>query len=168
MKKYFPSSLQISLKIIIVQAPTIPHYKDLSMRNEVWICQKQHTEVAMSTYLCQCCIHFFETVFRILHIVDFIEKWIICQHKIRCWVARNFTVRRTHTRTSIIVPHAHPHRTSIFDDRTRTRTRTFFGIPFFLFHTLFPQIISEETILIWIWPYLLWPLMTVHKVRILF
>ena len=43
----------------------------------------------------------------------------------RCWVARNFTVWRTHTRTSIIDPHALPHRTLIFGDRTRTRTRTF-------------------------------------------
>ena len=43
----------------------------------------------------------------------------------RRWVARNLTVWRTHTRTSIIDPHALPHRTSIFDDRTRTRTRTF-------------------------------------------
>ena len=43
---------------------------------------------------------------------------------IRCWVARNFGVWRTHTRTSIIDPHALPHRTMIFDDRTRTRTRT--------------------------------------------
>ena len=44
---------------------------------------------------------------------------------IRRWVARDFAVWRTHTRTSIIDPHALPHRTSIFDDRTRTRTRTF-------------------------------------------
>ena len=43
MKKYFPSLLQISLKIIIVQAPTIPHFKGLGMRNlpyEMRICQK--------------------------------------------------------------------------------------------------------------------------------
>ena len=26
-----------------------------------------------------------------------------------------------------------------------------------------PQIVSGETILIWIWPYVLWPLLTVHK-----
>ena len=45
--------------------------------------------------------------------------------KPRRWVARNLTVWRTHTRTSIIDPHALPHRTLIFDDRTRTRTRTF-------------------------------------------
>ena len=45
--------------------------------------------------------------------------------EIRCWVARNFAVWRTHTRTSIIDPHALPHRTLIFGDRTRTRTRTF-------------------------------------------
>ena len=43
----------------------------------------------------------------------------------RCWVARNFAVWRTHTRTSIIDPHALSHRTSIFDDHTRTRTLTF-------------------------------------------
>ena len=39
--------------MIIVQAPTIPHFKGLSMRNlqyEIGICQKQHTKVAMSTY----------------------------------------------------------------------------------------------------------------------
>ena len=40
----------------------------------------------------------------------------------RRWVARKFTVRRTHTRTSKIVSHALAHRTSIFYDRTRTRT----------------------------------------------
>ena len=40
----------------------------------------------------------------------------------RCWVARDFTVCRTHTRTSIIFPHALAHPTSIFDDRTSTRT----------------------------------------------
>ena len=44
----------------------------------------------------------------------------------RRWVARKFTVWRTHTRTLIIVSHALAHRTSFFDDRTRTRTRTFF------------------------------------------
>ena len=44
---------------------------------------------------------------------------------IRRWVARDFAVWRTHTHTSIIDPHALLHRTSIFDDRTRTRTRTF-------------------------------------------
>ena len=40
----------------------------------------------------------------------------------RCWVAREFTVWRTHTRTSIIFSHALAHRTSSFDNRTRTRT----------------------------------------------
>ena len=29
--------------------------------------------------------------------------------------------------------------------------------------TVFSQIISAETILFWIWPYVLWPLVTVHK-----
>ena len=29
--------------------------------------------------------------------------------------------------------------------------------------TLFPRIVSAETILFWIWPYVLWPLLTVHK-----
>jgi hypothetical protein len=43
----------------------------------------------------------------------------------RRWVARNFTVWRTHTRTLIIFSHALSHRTSFFCDRTRTRTRTF-------------------------------------------
>ena len=70
MKKYLPSLSQISLKIIIVQAPTIPHFKGLSLRNlqyEIKICPKQHTKVAMSTYakdvtifskqsLCLCCV----------------------------------------------------------------------------------------------------------------
>ena len=42
----------------------------------------------------------------------------------RCWVARYFTVCRAHTRTSKIVSHALPHRTLIFDDRTRTYTYT--------------------------------------------
>ena len=46
-----------------------------------------------------------------------------CWLKGRRWVARNFAVWHTHTRTSIIDPHALPHRTMIFDDRTRTRTR---------------------------------------------
>ena len=40
----------------------------------------------------------------------------------RRWVARIFTVWRTHFRTFIIVSHALAHRTSIFDNRTRTRT----------------------------------------------
>ena len=51
MKKYFPALSQISLKRIVVQAPTIPHFKGLGMRNlqyEIRICQKQHTKVAMS------------------------------------------------------------------------------------------------------------------------
>ena len=51
MKKYFPALSQISLKIIVVQAPTIPHFKGLGMRNlqyEIRICQKQHTKVAMT------------------------------------------------------------------------------------------------------------------------
>ena len=29
--------------------------------------------------------------------------------------------------------------------------------------TVFPQIVSVETILFWIWPYVLRPLVTVHK-----
>ena len=29
--------------------------------------------------------------------------------------------------------------------------------------TVFPHIVSAETILFWIWPYVLWPLVTVHK-----
>ena len=41
---------------------------------------------------------------------------------VRRWVARYFAVWRTHTRTSMIDPHALPHRTLIFDDRTRTHT----------------------------------------------
>ena len=31
------------------------------------------------------------------------------------------------------------------------------------FITVFPRIVSAETILFWIWPYVLWPLVTVHK-----
>ena len=53
MKKYLPLLSQISFKKNIVQVPTIPHFKGLSMRNlqyEIRICQKQHTKVAMSTY----------------------------------------------------------------------------------------------------------------------
>ena len=30
-------------------------------------------------------------------------------------------------------------------------------------HTVFPHIVSAETILFWILPYVLWPLITVHK-----
>ena len=51
MKKYFPALSQISLKIIVVQAPTIPHFKGLDMRNlqyEIRVCPKQHTKVSMT------------------------------------------------------------------------------------------------------------------------
>ena len=54
MKKYLPSLSQISLKIIIVQAPTIPHFKGLGMRNlqyEIRICQKSHNKVTMTVYV---------------------------------------------------------------------------------------------------------------------
>ena len=47
---------------------------------------------------------------------DFLKTFFI----IRCWVARNFTVWRMHTRTLIIVSHALAHHTSIFDDCTHT------------------------------------------------
>ena len=30
-------------------------------------------------------------------------------------------------------------------------------------NTVYPRIVSAETILFWIWPYALWPLATVHK-----
>jgi hypothetical protein len=30
-------------------------------------------------------------------------------------------------------------------------------------HTIFLHIVSKETILFWLWPYVLWPLITVHK-----
>ena len=30
-------------------------------------------------------------------------------------------------------------------------------------HTVFPHIVSAETILFWLWPYVLWPLITLHK-----
>ena len=29
-------------------------------------------------------------------------------------------------------------------------------------HNVFPHIVSAETILFWLWPYVLWPLITVH------
>ena len=32
----------------------------------------------------------------------------------------------------------------------------------FIANTIFPWIVSVETILFWIWPYVLWPLLTVH------
>ena len=56
---------------------------------------------------------------------------------IRRWVARNFTVWRTHTRTLTFFSHALSHRTSSFGDRTHTRTRTF-SYP----NTVFPHIVS--------------------------
>ena len=34
---------------------------------------------------------------------------------------------------------------------------------YFWKHTVFPRIVSAETILFWLWPYVLWPLVTVHK-----
>ena len=34
---------------------------------------------------------------------------------------------------------------------------------FSLLHTVFPHIVSAETILFWLWLYVLWPLITVHK-----
>ena len=40
----------------------------------------------------------------------------------RRWVARIFTVWRTHSRTFIIVSHTLAHHTLISDNRTRTRT----------------------------------------------
>ena len=43
----------------------------------------------------------------------------------RCWGAMYFSVLRTHIRTLKIVSHALSHAPQIFDDRTRTRTRTF-------------------------------------------
>ena len=43
---------------------------------------------------------------------------------IRRWVAMYFPVRRTHVRTSKIVPHALAHAPWFLGDRTRTRTRT--------------------------------------------
>ena len=32
-----------------------------------------------------------------------------------------------------------------------------------ILYTVFPHIVSVETILFWLWPYVLWPLITVHK-----
>ena len=32
-----------------------------------------------------------------------------------------------------------------------------------IINTVFPHIVSAETILFWLWPYVLWPLITVHK-----
>ena len=34
---------------------------------------------------------------------------------------------------------------------------------FLISSTVFPRIVSAETILFWSWPYVLWPLVTVHK-----
>ena len=51
MKGYFQAILWISLDQIIVQAPFIPHFKGLVMRNleyEIRICQKIHTKVTIS------------------------------------------------------------------------------------------------------------------------
>ena len=33
----------------------------------------------------------------------------------------------------------------------------------FFRYTVFPHIVSAETILFWLWPYVVWPLITVHK-----
>ena len=48
-------------------------------------------------------------------------KWLSSRIR-RRWVARIFTVWRTHFRTFTIVSHVLAHRTSVFDNRTRTRT----------------------------------------------
>ena len=51
MKHYFQAILWISLDQIIVQAPIIPHFKGLVMRNleyEIRICQKIHTKVTIT------------------------------------------------------------------------------------------------------------------------
>ena len=50
MKSYLPAFLWISWDRIMIQAPSIPHFKDLSMRNlqyELGICQKIHNKVTM-------------------------------------------------------------------------------------------------------------------------
>ena len=58
----------------------------------------------------------------------------------RRWVAKNFTVWRTHTRTLIIVSHALAHRTSFFDNRTRT-----FYYPNMLFQIYFHSIVYRKS-----------------------
>ena len=73
--------------------------------------------------------------------------------RFRRWVARNFTVCRTHTRTSIIVSHALAHRTSIFDNRTRTRTFSYY-IPYARHYNprfvyFLPNIWSPKTFFQW-------------------
>ena len=50
MKPYFPAFLWIFLDRIIVQAPSICHFKGLGMRNleyEIRICQKTHARVTI-------------------------------------------------------------------------------------------------------------------------
>ena len=50
MKSYLPAFLWISWDIIMIQAPSIPHFKDFGMRNlqyEMRICQKIHNKVTM-------------------------------------------------------------------------------------------------------------------------
>ena len=63
MKRYFPAILWIPFDQIIVQAPSIPHFKGLGMRNleyEIRICKKL---ILKSQCQCQCCPSFFETDF---------------------------------------------------------------------------------------------------------
>ena len=51
MKCYFSAILWISFDQIIVQAPSIPHFKGLGMRNleyEIRVRQKTHTKVTMA------------------------------------------------------------------------------------------------------------------------
>ena len=50
-KNYFPAFLSIPLDRIIVDAPSIPHFKDLDMTNlqyEIRICKKSHNEVRIT------------------------------------------------------------------------------------------------------------------------
>ena len=50
MKTYLPAFLWITFNTTIVQAPSIPHFKGLNMRNlqyEIKISQKTHTKVTM-------------------------------------------------------------------------------------------------------------------------
>ena len=51
------------------------------------------------------------------------------------------------------------------NEKTKEKTSNSWhhGTQNFTIHTVFPHIVSVETILFWIFPYVLWPLITVHK-----
>ena len=56
----------------------------------------------------------------------------------------------------------HPIQKSL--EQKELRDLVFKGFFWMIFwYTVFPHIVSAETILFWLWPYVLWPLVTVHK-----